>query len=128
MGVAGFCLLAIVGLLPAGLTSNRNSSALSAAANIAQAIVADLHSTKCAGNNDSSPQYAIRFSAAGAQVTYFSDDGCLTSSPPAGGYQATTTINTNSIPASITIKITWPALISPASASDAFEITTVIDR
>jgi len=128
LGVAGFCMLAIVGLLPVGLSANRNSIGQSAAANLARGIVADLRAAKNTTNPNQSPQYAILFSTAAPQTTYFSDDGTTASSPPAGGFQATTTINGNSVPASVKIRITWPAAVPAASAPDAFEITTAIDR
>jgi len=43
LGVAGFCLLTLFGLLPIGLTSNQTSLEQTMAGNIAAAIVADLH-------------------------------------------------------------------------------------
>ena len=128
LGVVGFCMLAIVGMLPVGLSANRNSIGQSAAADLARGIVADLRAAKNTANTNQSPQYAILFSTTAPQTTYFGDDGAKASSPPAGGFQATTTVNTNSIPVSVKIRITWPAAVPPASASDAFEITTAIDR
>jgi|GEM_PF-1847987 len=128
LGIVGFCMLAIVGMLPVGLSANKNSIRQSAAANLARGIVADLRAAKSTANTNQSPQYAILFSTTAPQTTYFGDDGTKASSPPAGGFQATTTVNANSVPVSVKIRITWPAAMPAASASDAFEITTAIDR
>ena len=128
VGIAGFCLLAIVGMLPVGLSNNKNSINQSAAANLARSIVADLRAAKITGSSNQSPQYALVFSTPTAQTTYFGEDGTQMSSPAAGGYRSTTTIDTSKIPVPVKIKITWPAAASEASASEAFEITTALDR
>ena len=126
LGIAGFCLLTIVGMLPVGLSSNKNSIQQSAAASLARAIAADLRTTPKTSN--ASPRYQIPFSTTTPSSTYFIEDGTPTHSPPSFGYLATITINTNSIPASVKIKITWPAAAPAATAPDAFELTTAIDR
>lgn len=45
LGVAGFCLIAILGLLPAGLNTNQNSVRQTTANGILSSIVADLRAT-----------------------------------------------------------------------------------
>jgi len=45
LGVAGFCLSAIVGLMPVGMKSNQCSIEQTAAASIARAVTADLRAT-----------------------------------------------------------------------------------
>jgi hypothetical protein len=45
LGVAGFCLIAILGLLPAGLNTNQNSTRQTTANGILSSIVADLRAT-----------------------------------------------------------------------------------
>src|SRR5438046_10450415 len=42
LGVAAFCLLAVFGLMPIGVQTNRNTNSQSAAANIMAAVIADL--------------------------------------------------------------------------------------
>src|SRR5262249_49640781 len=59
LGVAGFCLVAIVGLMPVGVQTNRNATSQTAATNIMAAIVADLRTTPAAATT--SPQFAITF-------------------------------------------------------------------
>lgn len=58
LGVAGFCLVTVFGLLPVGLTSNQASLDQTAAGNIASAIVCDLRSTQSPGAA-SSPRFGI---------------------------------------------------------------------
>src|SRR5438552_12075234 len=45
LGVAAFCLLAVFGLMPIGVQTNRNTTSQTAAANIMAAVVADLRAT-----------------------------------------------------------------------------------
>lgn len=49
LGVASFCLLSIVGLLPVGLTSNQASIEQTMAVNISSAIVSDLRTAQPMG-------------------------------------------------------------------------------
>src|SRR5438874_4482039 len=45
IGVAAFCLLAVFGLVPIGVQTNRNATSQTAAANIMAAVIADLRAT-----------------------------------------------------------------------------------
>ncbi len=76
LGVAGFCLIALIGLLPVAATTNRTAVQQTTANDILTAIVNDFHSTpKSAGN--SSKQYKALFPN-GSQTTsylYFSNEG-----------------------------------------------------
>jgi type II secretory pathway pseudopilin PulG len=67
LGVAAFCLLAVFGLMPIGVQTNRNTISQTAAANIMAAVVADLRATSKLYSN--SKTYS-----AGDQV--FSDGHC----------------------------------------------------
>src|SRR5205814_10489084 len=58
LGVAAFCLLAVFGLMPIGLQTNRNTISQSAAANIIAAVVADLPATSKL-NSDSKTYQAV---------------------------------------------------------------------
>src|SRR6266571_3426648 len=57
LGVAAFCLLAVFGLMPIGVQTNRSSTSQTAAANIMAAVVADLRGTPKA--NTISAQFGI---------------------------------------------------------------------
>ena len=45
LGVAAFCLLAVLGLLPVGVQTNRNASSQTIASNIIATVVSDLRTT-----------------------------------------------------------------------------------
>ena len=123
LGIASFCLLAVFGLLPAGINCNRASVEQTAAASLARAIVADLRATSHASN--SSPQYAIPFPATSNSL-YFAEDG--TTGSTSARYLATITINPAAPTAFANIRITWPASAPVASASGSYEVTTAIGR
>ena len=57
LGVAAFCLLAVFGLVPVGVQTNRNATSQTAAANIMAAVVGDLRATPKA--NTTSAQFGI---------------------------------------------------------------------
>src|SRR5881275_894080 len=68
IGVAAVCLVAVLGLLPVGVQTNRNATSQTAATNIIAAVVADMRATaRC---QPISNQYKIQL---GTQV------GCPTS-------------------------------------------------
>ena len=125
LGVAGFCLLAVFGLLPAGINCNRASVEQTAAASLARAIVADLRMTP--HNSNSSPQYAIPFPSASASFN-FAEDGTKQVATTTARYLATITINSAAPTAFANIRITWPATAPVASASGSYEVTTAIGR
>ncbi len=48
LGIAAFCLIAVFGLIPVGVQTNRNATSQTAATNIMAAVIADLRATpKC---------------------------------------------------------------------------------
>ena len=57
LGVLAFCLIAVFGLMPVGMQTNRNATSQTAATNIIGGIVADLRATPAAATT--SPQFAI---------------------------------------------------------------------
>ena len=62
LGVAAFCLIALLGLLPLGMQTNQSAVSQTAAASILSSVVADLRAT--ARSNPTSPQYDITFGTA----------------------------------------------------------------
>jgi uncharacterized protein (TIGR02598 family) len=143
LGVASFCLITVFGLIPIGLTTNQNASEQTAAAGIASAISADLHSNPVVTGSTSRFQMMIPPAGSGTTETlYFSQDGAATEpagattavnasavASGAGGisrYRATITLQPQdaNVPSSApatpynkifkaTILITWPALADP---------------
>jgi hypothetical protein len=51
IGIAAFCLIAVFGLMPVGVQTNRNATSQTGATNIIPAVVADLRATPKAYNN-----------------------------------------------------------------------------
>src|SRR5438874_13512567 len=60
LGIAAFCLLAVFGLVPIGVQTNRNATSQSAATNITAAVVADLRATP--NTSTTSAQFGITVS------------------------------------------------------------------
>src|SRR6266478_5598531 len=81
LGIAAFRLIAVFGLVPVGVQTNRNATSQSAARNIVAAVVADLRGTPTASNTSS--QFAITF---GTPTTLYFD----------GAGQAVTSLAANS--------------------------------
>jgi Tfp pilus assembly protein PilV len=71
LGIAAFCLIAVFGLLPVAVLTNRNATSQTAATNIMAAVVSDLRAAPKA--NSWSYQFAIRFDTNGTR--YFDSQG-----------------------------------------------------
>jgi uncharacterized protein (TIGR02598 family) len=140
MGVASFCLLSVLGLVPVGITSNQNASEQTAAVGIATAISADFHGTHTVSTSSVSSatsRFGFVIPPAGGssvQTLFFSQDGTpIESQALAQGAAVTYSITTHpryratvtcqaedsTVPASATprnktfkvrIQLTWPAL------------------
>jgi uncharacterized protein (TIGR02598 family) len=150
LGVAGFCLVTIFGLLPVGLTSNQASVEQTMAGNISSAIVSDLRSAQPLGTG-TSPRFGLPIPAAGAAATmhtvYLAASGSatavdgvpVTSGSAISRYRATVQFipPQSSVPLTVTVVrvlITWPALADPnsqtlpANYSGSYEADTTLDR
>ena len=153
LGIAAFCLIAVFGLLPVGLTNNQNSTEQTTAANIVTAVVADLRSTPA--TSGTSQMYQIPIPAAGSTATgpyhlYFdgggAPDATASQSNPAP-YVASSSIFRVSVafaPPAVNAKtatpvrilVTWPAPAGgamatgtwPAKFSGSFESVTFLNR
>src|SRR5207247_6519773 len=68
LGIAAFCLIAVFGLMPIGVQTNRNATSQTAATNIMAAVVADLRATP--KGNPYSWLFAITF---GTDTTRYFD-------------------------------------------------------
>jgi len=134
LGVAGFCLLAILGLLQTGLTSEKVIVGQTAAAGILSAVYSDLVSTP--STNTTSPNFQFSLTnqtLLTPQTVYFSEAGWTNrvGQAPATnsryrvsvGVQSTTTG-----PTPVRILVTWPAAADPTNASGAVEVVTALDR
>src|SRR5438876_1341934 len=94
LGVAGFCFIAILGLLPVGVQTNQRAISQTAATGILSSVVADLRATPSAA--PSSTQYGIALSASSTTTLYFDSQGQFATAPGANSrYRLTVTIPTN---------------------------------
>lgn len=82
LGIAAFCLIAVFGLAPVAMLTNRNATSRTEAANIMAAVVADLRATPaCPGGQPFSKQFGIQF---GTSTTLYFDGQGRSSCDPAG--------------------------------------------
>src|SRR6476660_9032035 len=70
LGIAAFCLIAVFGLMPVGVQTNRNATSQTAATNVIAAVVADLRARPTA---NTSSQFCISFGF--ATTLYFDSAG-----------------------------------------------------
>ena len=131
LGIAAFCLVALFGLMPIGVQTNRNATSQTAATNIVAAVVADLRATPKANNFSS--QFAITFgtnttryfdsqaqcscdSAGSQRPNPLTGDCSLSWSPPLQPrYRLTITWSGTSGLRYGDLKVTWPAAADPAT-------------
>ena len=131
VGIAAFCLVVMLGLIPAGMNSNKDSSGETAAANIARNIFSDLRATPKSINT--SVLYGITLPSSSTPLTnsplYFDDAGSTNSSTsPRTKYRATVILTSTPPTITVGILITWPAGAAPSTAPGRYEIETAIDR
>ena len=129
LGVAAFCLIAVIGIIPVGVQANRNATSQTAATNIMAAVVADLRATPRTTNTSS--QFAIRF---GTNIRlYFDSAGQFTTSlGPDSRYQLDVTWSGSSTLRYADVKAIWPptvVLTSPTPIpSGSTEMFVAFDR
>lgn len=142
LGVAGFCLLAVVGMLPTAIKVQQTSVQQTAANGITTGIIADLRAAYRKPGNSSSGQFGIELKKLPpgqvAKYTpaalYFSLDG--TQQKNAGGavFKATITYYRTAADSSATstfanIVVSWPAAQADLTkAAGSTETLAVIDR
>ena len=140
LGIAAFCLIAVLGLMPVGVQTNRNATSQTAVTNIMAAVIADLRATpRCLAT---SSQYQITLGTApGCQVVispspktlYFDGTGQFSTTLGTNSrYQLNVTWNvTGNCSAALPcadLKATWPAAATPANASGLAEMFVGFDR
>ena len=130
LGVAGFCLLAILGLLQTGLTSEKVTVGQTAAAGILSAVYSDLASTP--STNTTSTNFSIALNTTNAQTVYFSEAGWTNKVGQAAAtdsrYRLSVFESTNASPTPVRILVTWPAAADPTNASGSAEVVTALNR
>lgn len=127
LGVAAFCLIALFGLLPLGIQTHQSSISQTAAASVLSSVFADLRATP--KTSLTSPQYDITFGT--AKSLYFDVEGrAVTPTDPntTPRYRVTISFPASPVgafaPTFVSLKITWPALVDPATTTPAGLIET----
>jgi uncharacterized protein (TIGR02598 family) len=126
IGIAAFCLLAVMGLIPIAVQTNRNATSQTAATNVIASVIADMRATTA----PISPQYGITLGS--AKTLYFDSAGQFTISLDANSrYRASITFPwTTGNTYGADIKVTWPAAVDPATTtpSGSTEMFAAFDR
>ena len=137
LGLAAFCLVALFGLLPVGLSSNQASIGQTTAASVARGIVADLRVPQQSGH---SPYYQIPLPTTPRSYTVFlRQDGSPASNSAASAldadadatqnpkYRATVSFYPPATGARTTtaarVLITWPALADSKASNPPSKYT-----
>jgi type II secretory pathway pseudopilin PulG len=146
MGIAAFCLIAVFGLMPVSVQTNRNATSQTAATNIIAAVVADLRATPRA--NTTSTLFLL---VLGTNATRYFDSQAQCSCDSAGfqkpnplagdcslswspalqpRYRLTITWSGSSSLRFADLKMTWPAALDPATntPNGSTEIFAAFDR
>lgn len=144
LGLGAFCLLAILGLLQTGLTSEKATLGQTAASNILSTVFSDIISTPA--NLSTSRIFHIPLdtpSSTSPRTIYFSEaakpTGAIGAAPTADSqYRVSIGItpapSTAKAATTARILVTWPAAADPlpnqwpAKASGAVEVVTALDR
>jgi len=136
IGVAAFCLVAMLGLFPTGLKSVKNTVDQTAAAGYLNAVALDLRSIPLGSNTSS--RYGITLPAQGGSSTsttnfYFNEDGTLTSSSSSVStrYRVQLSFSNNPATPLVTIaqiQLYWPPTASIANALGNLESVITINR
>ena len=130
VGIAAFCLVVMLGLIPTGLNTNKDSSGETAAANIVRNIFSDLRAT--AKTNTTTSLYGITFPSGASpaiSTNYWDDAGATNSSNSIlTKYMSTVTVISNSPTLTVSLLITWPHTALTNTAPGRYEVMTAIDR
>lgn len=125
LGVASFCLIAVFGLIPVGMQTNRNATAQTVAAGILSSVIADMRGTP--NSSPTSAQYGITF---GTPATlYFDGEGTYANSlGPKSQYRAAVRFPPNRsggfAPVYADLTVTWPAAANPATIAMGGSVET----
>jgi len=148
LGVAAFCLIAVFGLLPVGLQTNRNATSQTVATNVIAFVVADLRANyKTPQVTWRSPLLCITLGDPNQPPLFFdSQNRCSgnlagSTNPCGGGFPPSSVLQTRyrltiTFPPSTgnltyaDLKVTWPAGADPAitTPSGSVEMFAAFDR
>src|SRR5437773_7001985 len=136
LGVAAFCLIAVFGLVPVGVQTNRNATSQTAATNILSSVVSDIRASPKGGASGTvTAKYGIRRVKNSSTTVCFDGQGQpdgpgrLGNQPCGAGnwrYRLyaktypTVTLSQNFIPYCanyVVLKLVWPAAANPLSTT-----------
>jgi uncharacterized protein (TIGR02598 family) len=130
IGVAAFCLVAILGLFPVGLKSVKDTSDQTAAAGYLDSVALDLRSIPLGSNT--TPLYGITLlSPGGSSTFYFNEDGSTTNTNTSitARYAVQLTFTNPSALVTIAqIQIYWPPTAAVTNAQGLLESVITINR
>jgi len=142
LGVAAFCLIAVFGLVPVGVQTNRNATSQTTATNILSGVIADIRASP--KGSSTTAKYKIRRSKSNSTTVCFDGQG---QPDPLGGqignvpcrtgnwryrlyvkiYPTATLTNQNLIPYCANyadLKLVWPAAADPLTATPSGSVET----
>ena len=152
IGIAAFCFIAVIGIVPVGVQTNRNATSQTAATNIMAAVVTDLRATSKtkfgsgqfgftipSNHNSGAPpdcQPCAGCWDSQTQTRYFDASGKSVASAAAALYRVTLTLVRNPSATTTTgalfydVRATWPAQADPCATtpSGSVEMFTALDR
>jgi uncharacterized protein (TIGR02598 family) len=127
LGIAAFCLIAVFGLMPVGVQTNRNATSQTAATNILSSVVSDIRASP--PGQTTSVQYGIRRSKGVATAVCFDGQGRFTTLPlnvwtcPPSYYRYRLYVQIANNPANVVypnyvdLILTWPAAADPVHST-----------
>jgi len=142
LGIAAVCLIAVFGLVPVGVQTNRNATSQTFATNILSGVVSDIRASP--KGSSTTPKYKIRRSKSNTTTVCFDGEG---QPDPLGGqignvpcragnwryrlyvkiYPTTALTNQNFIPYCanyVDLKLVWPAAADPLTATPSGSVET----
>jgi uncharacterized protein (TIGR02598 family) len=151
LGIAAFCLIAVIGIIPVGVQTNRNATSQTRATNVMAAVVTDLRSTP--KTKFTSSRFGLTIPSdhtlgagsncdrcstcwnAQTQTIYFNGSSQVVAST-AALYRLTLTLVQNPSATSTTgalfydVRTTWPAATDPCATtpSGSAEMLAAFDR
>jgi uncharacterized protein (TIGR02598 family) len=128
LGIAAFCLIAVFGLVPVGVQTNRNATSQTTATNILSSVVSDIRASPKNGSN--SQKYKIRRGKGNTCTVCFDSQGQpdgtaqpLNVSCRLGNWRYRLYVKTSNTPAGVLypnptyLKLVWPAAADPLSTT-----------
>ena len=142
LGIAAFCLIAVLGLVPVGVQTNRNATSQTTATNILSSVVSDIRASP--KGSTATPKYKIRRSKSNITTVCFDGQG---QPDPLGGqignvscragnwrYRLYVKIYPITAPTDphlkpycanyVVLKLVWPAAADPLTATPSGSVET----